>query len=111
MELTEDQLFEKYANCCGHCNRNTLLPYEYEFTCIACRYNVSKRKHEVSKKQPKKIYIINRLKYAEVKIFSICVDENKIYQGVDFNKIYEVSSALKNKKLKINIILIEKYKD
>ena len=54
---------------------------------------------------------MNRLKYAEVKIFSICVDLYKIYEGNDFDKIYEVLSKLKNKKIKINIILIEKYKD
>ena len=51
------------------------------------------------------------MKYAEVKIFSIRVDVYKIYGGDDFNKIYEVLSTLKNKKLKINNILIEKYKD
>ena len=29
MELTEDKIIEKYAKNCGHCKRNTLLPYEY----------------------------------------------------------------------------------
>ena len=81
MELTEDERIEKYAKICGHCNRNTLLPYEYEFTCIACGYNVNKRKHELSKIQRKKINFINRLKNAEVKIFFICLDVYKIYQG------------------------------
>ena len=33
-----------------------------------------------------------------------------IYNGYDYDKIYEVLSTLKNKKLKINNILIEKYK-
>ena len=51
------------------------------------------------------------MKYAEQKIFCICTDVNEIYEGDDFNKIYEVLSTLKNKKLKINNILIEKYKD
>ena len=74
MELTEDAIIEKYGKRCGHCNRNTLLPYEYEFTCFSCSYNVSKRKHELSKIQRNKINFINRLKYAEFKIFSICVD-------------------------------------
>ena len=32
MELTEGEIIQKYAGKCGHCNRNTLLPYEYEFT-------------------------------------------------------------------------------
>ena len=58
----------------------------------------------------KKINFINRLKYAEVKIFSMFVDVYKIYEGNDFDKIYEVLSTLKNKKLEINIILIEKYR-
>ena len=111
MELTEDEILQKYAKNCGHCNLNTLLPYEYEFTCISCGYKVNKRKHELSKKQRKKINFINRLKYAEVKIFSICVDLYKLYEGNDYDKIYKVLSSLKNKKLKINIILIEKYKN
>ena len=54
MELTEDEIIEKYGKHCGNCNRNTLLPYEYEFTCIVCGYNVNKRKHELSKIQRKK---------------------------------------------------------
>ena len=53
MELTED-IIEKYGKHCGHCNRNTLLPYEYEWTCFSCGYNVNKRKHELSKIQGKK---------------------------------------------------------
>ena len=107
MELTEDELIQKYAKQCRHCNRNTLLSYAYEFTCIACGYNVNKRKHELSKTQRKKINFINRLKYAEVKIFSICVDVYKFYEGDDFDKIYELLSTLKNKKLKINNTLID----
>ena len=35
----------------------------------------------------------------------------KICEGNDYDKLYEVLSNLKNKKLKINDILIEKYKD
>ena len=111
MELTEDEIIQKYAKNCGHCKRNTLLPYEYEYTCFSCGYNVNKRKHELSKIQRKKINFINRLKYAEVKIFSNCVDLYKRYEGDDYDKIYEVLSTLKNKKLKINNILNKKYKD
>ena len=97
MNLSEDEIIEKYAKRCGHCNRNTLLPYEYEWTCFSCGYNVMKRKHELSKIQRKKINFINRLKYAEVKIFSICVDLYKIYNGDEYDKIFEVLSTLKNK--------------
>ena len=111
MNLSEDAIIEKDAKNCGHCNRNTLLPYEYEFTCVACGYNVNKRKNELSKIQRKKINFINRLKYAEQKIFSICVDLYKIYEDDDYDEIYKVLSTLKNKKLKINNTLIEKYKD
>ena len=52
--LSEDEIIENYGKHCGHCNRNTLLPYEYEFTCFSCGYNVNKRKHENSKIQRKK---------------------------------------------------------
>ena len=71
---------------------------------------MSKQKIELSKVQRKKNFI-NRLKYAEVKIFSICVDLFKIYEGDNYDKIYEVLSTLKIKNMKINNILIEKYRD
>ena len=111
MESTEDENIQKYGKNCGHCNRNTLLPYEYEWSCFSCNYVVAKRKNELSKIQRKKINFINRLKYAEVKIFSICVDLYKIYEGNDYDEIYKVLSSLKNKKLRINNTLIEIYKD
>ena len=105
MELSEDEKIKKYAKNCGHCNRNTLLPYEYEFNCFSCGYNLIKRKHELCKIQRKKINFIDRLKYAERKIFCICVDLFKIYESDDFDKIYEVLSTLKNKKLKTNNLI------
>ena len=111
MELTEDEIIQKYGKPCGHFNRNTLIPYEYELTCIACGYNVNKRKRELSKIQRKKINFINRLNYAEQKIFCICIDLFKIYKCNDFDEIFKVLSTLKNKKLKINNILIEKHKN
>ena len=54
MSLSGDQIIEKYSRKCGHCNRFALLPYENEFICISCGYNVIKRKHELSKTQRKK---------------------------------------------------------
>ena len=111
MNLSEDEIKQKYGKNCGHCNRNTLLPYEYEWTCFSCGYNVNKRKHELSKIQRKKINFINRLKYAEQKVFCICIDVYKIYEDDDYDEIYKVLSTLKNKKLKINNILIEIYRD
>ena len=111
MELTEDEIIQKYGTLSKHCDRNMSLPFEYEFTCMSCGYNVIKRKHELSKIQQKRINFINRLKYAEHKIFRICTEVYKIYEGNVFDKIYEVLSTLKNKKLKINDILIEKCED
>ena len=97
MELTEDEIIQKYGKHCGHCNRNTLIPYEKEWSCFSCNYVVSKRKNELSKIQKKKINFINRLKYAEQKIFCICIDLYKIYEGNDYNEIYKVLSTLKKK--------------
>ena len=111
MNLSEDEIIQKYAKKCLHCNRNMLLPYEYEYTCISCGFKVIKRKNELSKIQRKKINFINRLKYAEQKIFCICRDVYKIYDGYNYDEIYKILSTLKNKKLKINNILIEKFKD
>ena len=54
MNLSENEINEKYGKKCRHCVRNTLLPFEYEFTCISCGYNVMKRKHELSKIHRKK---------------------------------------------------------
>ena len=53
---------------------------------------------------------IIRLKYAEHKIFCVCVDVYKIYEADDYDKISEVLATMK-KKLKINNMSIEKYKD
>ena len=111
MELTEDENVQKYAKNCGHCKRNTLLPYDYEFPCLSFGYNVINQKHEFSKIQRKKKSFINRLKYAERKIFCICIDVYKFYENDDYDKVYEVLSTIKNKKMKINNTLIEIYKD
>ena len=91
-----------------HCNRNTLLPYSYERTCMSCGYNVIKRKHELSKCSKKRKHFIDRLNYAERKNFCICIDVYTIYEGEDYDKIFEVLSTLNNKKSKINNILNEK---
>ena len=89
MEVTGDQIFEKNGKHCGHCNADTLLPCEYEWTCVLCGFNLIKRKHELTKIQRKK-NSVNGLKYAEHKIVCICVDVYKIYDGDDFDMIYEV---------------------
>ena len=57
MSLTKDENIQKYGKNCGHCNRLTLLPYDYEFTRVSCGYNVIKRRHKLSKKQRKKLIL------------------------------------------------------
>ena len=81
---------------CKHCNRNGLLPYENELSCISCGYNVIKRKHELTKIQRKRTIFNNRIKYAEYKIFCICIKVYKTYEGNVFDRIYEVLFKLKN---------------
>ena len=51
MELTEDETVQKYAK---QYMQNTLLPYEYGWTGIACGFNVIKRKKEHTKSHRKK---------------------------------------------------------
>ena len=54
MELTGDEIIEKYGKSCGHCNRNTLLPNEFDFTCIVCGYNVTNESMSSQKYKEKK---------------------------------------------------------
>ena len=74
-----------------------------------CRYNIIKRKHEFTIIQRKNIY--QSVKVCRTQNFCICIDVNTKYAGKECDKLYEVLSTLKNKKLKINNILVEKYKD
>ena len=62
MELTEDEIIQKYAKQCFHCSLNILLPYEYEWICIACGYDLIKRKQELSKIQRKKTKFYQAIK-------------------------------------------------
>ena len=98
MELSEDEIIQKYGKECAHCNRNTLLPYSYEWTCISCGFNLMKRKHELSKIQRKETIFIMSIKYAERKILCICVDVYEVYEAKDYDKFYEVLSTIKYKK-------------
>ena len=73
MNFTEDESIKKYGKHCGHCNRNTLLPYENEFICFPCGYNVIKRKHDLSKIQRKKTKFIQQNKICRSQnIFHMC---------------------------------------
>ena len=111
MELREDEVIQKYGKSYGNCDRNTLLPYEFEWTCSLSGFNVIKQKRQLSEIQRKKTNFINRLKYAEQKKFCICIDVNKIYEDDDYDKIYGILSTLKNQKLILNNILLKKYRD
>ena len=95
MESTKDEIIQNYGKKCGQCKRNTLLPYEYEWTCISCEFNLIKRKSELSKNERKKINFINRIKHAEHNVFCICFEVYQLYEGDDYNKIYEVLSIVK----------------
>ena len=69
MEFTEDEIIKKYAKKCGHCNRNTLFPYEFESTCFSCGYNAIKRKHELPQIQRKKNQFYKQIKKCRTKNF------------------------------------------
>ena len=77
MNLSEVEILQMYGKQCRHCILNTLLPYEDAWTCFSCCYSVIKKKHELHKIQRKRRNFINRINYAELKMFSICVDAYK----------------------------------
>ena len=111
MILTDDEIIEKYAIICPSCNRKTMLPYAYEWTCLICRLNITKQKHELTLNQRKKLTFSCRIKYAEQKIIAICTDIIQIYDGHDYKKMLEVLSQIKNKKLNIKKDLIKYYNE
>ena len=111
MILTDDQIIEKYAIICPSCNRKTMLPYTYEWSCLICRLNIKKQKHELTLNQRKKLTFSSRIKYAEQKIIAICTDIIQIYDGHGYKKMLEVLSQIKNKKLNIKKDLIKYYNE
>ena len=84
MQLTEEEIIQKCGNLSEQCNRNMLLPYEYEKTCISFGNNVIKRKPELSRVPRKNINSINRLEYAQHNIFCLCIDVYKICEISEF---------------------------
>ena len=80
--------------------KEPLLPYEFEFNCIACSYNVIRRKSELSKISLKKKFV-TRLKNAHHKKLCICKEVYLISEGNGFNDFCEVLTGTKNKKIKI----------
>ena len=43
---------------------------------------------------------MNKLQYAEQKLFCTCIDVYKIYEGDEYEKLYEVLSTLQKKEIK-----------
>ena len=95
MILTDEQIFGKYAIICPSGNRNGSLPYQYEWTCYFCNYNIIKQKHELTLNQRKKLSFASRIKYAEQKIIVICTDIIQIYDGHDYKTMLDVLSQIK----------------
>ena len=92
MELTEDEIIQKYGKNCRHCNRNTLLPYEYEWTCFCCGYNVNKRKHELSKIKRKKnslLIVRNMLKSEYFPFVWFYIKYTKVMNMMKHTKFYQ----------------------
>ena len=65
------------------CTRNTISRLELEYTRITCGYNIIKMNLQIFNE---KINFINGLKNDEEKVFSICIDVFKIYEGDDKDK-------------------------
>ena len=42
--ITEDEIITTYSKHSKHCIQNTILPYEYEWSCISRGFIVIKRK-------------------------------------------------------------------
>ena len=74
MQLSEDRTNRKNAKQWSHCTPNKLVPYEYEWTCFSCGYNVREWKNCLGKIQQRKINFVNRLKNAERKSMCYCID-------------------------------------
>ena len=62
MMLAEDEILKKHGKHSLHYTRNTLLPYEYDCTCVACGCIITKKKIELSKIS-KKNWILLQVKF------------------------------------------------
>ena len=89
-----------------HCTQNNLPPHQNEFTCIACGYNVIKSELNFEKCREKNSFF-NRIKYARHEKTCNCINAYIIYESIDFNKVLENLSKLKNRKTKFILKLIE----
>ena len=97
---------------CMRCNRNALIEYEYEFTCLVCEFNVIKPKNQLTKVQRKKnINFKGRLTYATPKIIAICIEINSLVQTNDIDVLAAVLTYLKQKRLNIIEEILKKFDD
>ena len=110
MILTDNQIIEKYGKNCPSCDRNCMLPYEYEYTCYFCNHTIIKTKKELSNISRKKQNFALRLNYAKKKILTIFVDVAQIYFDYDYDIVFDIVSGLKYRKLNIKPELIKYYK-
>ena len=110
MQLTDDEIIKKYGKYCPSCDRNCMLPYEYEYTCYFCNHTFIKTKKQLSNFSKKKQNFGLRLNYGKKKILTICVDIAQIYFGDDYNIMFDILSGLKYRKLNIKSELIKYYK-
>ena len=93
MDLTEDEIIKKTEKNVDFAIE--ILFYHTNMNLLAYRVDIMQSEENtnllnVSEKKK----FINRLKYAEHKIFCICIQVYKIYAGDVFDKMYEI----KNKK-------------
>ena len=44
MQLTDEETIKNMENIAHRCNKNTMLPYEYEYTCYFCNHSIIKLK-------------------------------------------------------------------
>ena len=97
---------------CMRCNRNALIEYVYEFTCLVCEFNVIKPKNQLTKVQRKKnINFKGRLAYATPKIIAICIEIDSIVETNDIDVLAAVLTYLKQKRLNIIEEILKKFDD
>ena len=77
------KFYKNKLNIVAIADEKFLKTFEYEWSCVSCRFNFIKRKHELTKVQRKKLNFIKRLKYAEHKICYFSIEVNKTYEGDD----------------------------
>ena len=97
---------------CMRCNRNALIEYEHEFTCLVCKFDVIKPKKQLTKFQRKKnINFKGRLAYATPKIIAICIEIDSIVETNDIDVLAAVLTYLKQKRLNIIEEILKKFDD